>query len=866
MSRLVSGQLGPSNRPLFQQLFYLSLKCSNMRIQLSLLFFLIFTQCMMSCEPTVPEEGDTAVIHPDIWPETDGGIPIDPEIEARVDEILATLTTEEKVGQTIQADINSTTPEDVRQYRLGSVLNGGNSAPDKDVRSAPEKWLALVDAFWEASMDSTNGRKPIPLLWGTDAVHGHNNIPGATFFPHNIGLGATRNPELIRKIGTVTAREVLVTGMDWTFAPTLAVVRDDRWGRTYEGYSEDPEIVAQYAPAMVEGLQGKAGTNDFLSDEHVLATAKHFLGDGGTVKGKDQGDNVDTEEDFRDIHGAGYPPAVEAGTQTVMASFSSWHGKKMHGSEPLLTDVLKGRMNFNGFVVGDWNGHGQLPGADNGNSPGAMLAGLDMYMAPDSWKDLYENTLAQVKSGEIPMERLDDAVRRILRVKIRLGLFEKPRPSERKYAGQFEMLGSEQHLEVARQAVRESLVMLKNNGGILPLQANQTILVTGDGADNIGKQSGGWSLSWQGTGNTKADFPNGTTIWDGIRNAVEAGGGIALLSADGSYEEKPDVAVVVFGEDPYAEFMGDRENLDFESEDGLNLLKSLQAEGIPTVSLFLSGRPMWVNPEINASDAFVATWLPGSQGGAVADVLVTRPDGKIYYPITGKLSFSWPKTAGQTPLNRGDENYDPLFPYGYGLTYDGESELAQLSEDPDLQMDAGSQNVFFTSGKGAGVWRLQGIAEGTAILVVDALTQVGEALTIRSLDRKAQEDAKQAVWSGTSPAQFAIIGPATDFSRQSNGDMALTFEFRVDESPEKPVALFVDSETSGRSELDITSILKEAPLGSWVRADIKLSCFAKAGADMSNLASIFGISTEGALTMSFSDIRLESNEGQAICP
>jgi beta-glucosidase len=364
-----------------------------MRIHLSFLCLLIFTQWIMSCEPTTPEGGETAVIHPEIWPETEGGIPIDPEIEAQVDEILATLTVEEKVGQTIQGDINSISPEDVRRYRLGSVLNGGNSAPNKDVRSAPEVWLELVDAFWEASMDTSNGRKAIPLLWGTDAVHGHNNIPGATFFPHNIGLGATRNPDLIRKIGTVTAREVLVTGMDWTFAPTLAVVRDDRWGRTYEGYSEDPEIVAQYAPAMVEGLQGKAGTDDFLSDEHVLATAKHFLGDGGTVNGKDQGDNVDTEEDFRDIHGAGYPPAVEAGAQTVMASFSSWHGQKMHGSEPLLNDVLKGRMNFNGFVVGDWNGHGQLPGADNGNSPGAILAGLDMYMAPDSWKDLYENTL-----------------------------------------------------------------------------------------------------------------------------------------------------------------------------------------------------------------------------------------------------------------------------------------------------------------------------------------------------------------------------------------------------------------------------------------------------------------------------------------
>ncbi len=821
----------------------------------------------MSCEPelsTTSEEEN--VVHPELWPSTNGGLAIDPEIEAKVDELLSTLSDEELVGQVVQGDINSITPEEVRQYRLGSVLNGGNSAPDQDVRASADKWLALADAFWEASVDETEGKKSIPLLWGTDAVHGHNNIPGATIFPHNIGLGATNNPDLIRKIGAVTAREVLVTGMDWTFAPTLAVVRDDRWGRTYEGYSEDPEIVAKYALAMVEGLQGKMGTEEFLGQEHVLATAKHFLGDGGTVNGKDQGDNIDTETDFQNNHNAGYPPAIEAGVQTLMASFSSWHGQKMHGNKALLTDVVKDRMQFNGFIVGDWNGHGQLPGASNTNSPGAILAGLDMYMAPDSWKGLYESLLAQVKSGEIPRARLEDAVRRILRVKFRMGLFEKPKPSERPLAGDFQVLGSPTHLEVARQAVRQSLVLLKNNGNLLPLDPGQRILVTGDGANDIGKQAGGWTLSWQGTGNSRADFPNGSSIWDGINSAIKGAGGQAELSADGSYQQKPDVAVVVFGEDPYAEFMGDRPNLDFESEVGLDILKKLKAEGIPTVAIFLSGRPLWVNPEINASEAFVAAWLPGSQGAGVADVIIGNPGGSVNFPIGGKLTFSWPKTAVQTTLNRGDETYDPLFPYGFGLTYDDQQNLAQLPEDSGISEEAGSGKVFFAKGKGSGVWRLQGLAEGTAILVVDAMTTIGEVLTIKSIDRNAQEDAKQAVWSGKSAAQIGVIGPMADFTRESNGDMALAFQFRVDAKPETSVGLFVDAESSGRTELDITSLIREAVVGEWTEAHIKLSCFAEAGADLSKVNAIFGISTAGAFTLSFSDVRLMANEGQAICP
>ncbi|GAB5521493.1 MAG: hypothetical protein RhofKO_37440 [Rhodothermales bacterium] len=489
----------------------------------------------VACTPGPTSDDATPTINPENWPTTGGGEPLDPAIESRIDEIMATLTLEELVAQTIQADIGSITPEDVREYRLGSVLNGGNSAPGADVRAPAPEWVALADAFYEASMDTTGGREAIPLLWGSDAVHGHGNIVGATVFPHNIGLGAMRNPELMRQIGRVTAREMLVTGLDWTFAPTIAVVRNDRWGRTYEGYAEDAEILPAYARAMVEGLQGDLGSEEFLDANHVIATAKHYIGDGGTQDGKDQGDNYDSEADLRDNHGAGYPAAVDAGVQVVMASFNTWHGRKMHGHEPLLTQVLKERMGFNGFIVGDWNGHGQVAGCENTSCAASMNAGLDMFMAPDSWRGLYANTLAQVQSGEIPRERLDDAVRRILRVKLRAGMFEKPKPSERPIAGDYDVLGSPEHLDVARQAVRESLVLLKNQGGLLPLRADQRVLVTGDGSNDIGKQSGGWTLSWQGTGNTNADFPGGVSVWAGLRDAIQAGGGTAVLSEDGSY-------------------------------------------------------------------------------------------------------------------------------------------------------------------------------------------------------------------------------------------------------------------------------------------------------------------------------------------
>src|SRR5690606_32998087 len=432
----------------------------------------------------------------------------------------------------------------------------GGSDPGGKYNAKPEEWLALADAFWEASMDTSGGGKPIPVIWGIDAMHGQSNIVGATLFPHNIGLGATRNPELLREIARITAIETRTTGMEWTFAPTVAVPQDDRWGRAYEGYSESPELVASYAGVFVEGLQGKPGTAEVLDDHHVMSSVKHLLGDGGPANGKDQGDTVVTEAQLRDIHAAGYVPSIAAGAQAVMASFNSFHGEKMHGHKPLLTDVLKQRMNFGGFIVGDWNGHGQVRGCTNTDCAQTFVAGLDMAMASDSWKGMYESTLRHVKDGTLPMARLDDAVRRILRVKFRADLFAKPKPSERALGGRFELLGSPEHREVARRAVREPLVLLKNQNGILPLSPKASVLVAGDGADNLAKQSGGWTLTWQGDGTSRKVVPNADSIWAGLKAQIDAAGGHAEFVEDGAYTRKPDVAVVVFGEEPYAEFQG----------------------------------------------------------------------------------------------------------------------------------------------------------------------------------------------------------------------------------------------------------------------------------------------------------------------
>ena len=731
----------------------------------------------------------------------------------------------------------------MRKYKLGSILAGGNSAPHDDNKAPAADWLKQADAFWNASQAADWSGEKIPLIYGIDAVHGHANIVGATVFPQNIGLGAARDPALMKRIGEVTAEEMAATGFDWDFSPTLAVVRDDRWGRTYEGFSEDPSIVRTYAGKMVEGLQGRAGHQGFPRPAPRDVERQAFRRRRRNRGRQGPGRQSSSPAQLRDVHGAGYPPAIEAGVQNVMSSFSSVRGVKLAGNKALLTGALKGDMHFDGFVVDDWNAHGQVPGCTNTSCAAAINAGVDMFMAPDSWKGLYENTLKQVQSGEIPMGRLDDAVRRILRVKLRAHMFDKGAPSTRPLGGHFELLGSPEHRAVARQAVRESLVLLKNAHQLLPLSPKLNVLVAGDGADNISKQSGGWTITWQGTGLTNADFPHAQSIWSGINEAVSAAGGKATLSVDGSYAAKPDVAIVVFGEDPYAEFVGDRpRSLEYSPADkkDLELLLRLRKAGIRVVSLFISGRPMWVNPELNASEAFVAAFLPGGEGGGVADVIFRRPDGQVHYDFRGKLSYSWPKRADQTPLNVGDKGYDPLFAFGYGLHYGQTGDLPKLSEERP---------------KGGGLPEGVLFGRGTVPQGWSFAFEPASGGQMKGIDRRAQEDSRQLIWTGNGPATAAIhANPPLDLSRETTGQLSLVIDYRVDSPPTAPVTLAM-----GANSVPVGGVLRSAPAGQWQVLTLPLGCFARNSGDaMKALTTPLAITTAGQLKLAISGVRVLS--------
>ncbi len=816
-------------------------------------------------------ESPSFQIHPERWPVPGWPLPTDRALERRVDALLATMSVEEKVGQIVQADISTVTPDDLRTYRLGSILAGGNSDPGNRYNASPKDWLALADAFWDASMDTRGGGKAIPVIFGIDAVHGQSNIVGATLFPHNIGLGAMRNPALIRRIGEVTAVETRVTGMEWAFAPTVAVPQDDRWGRAYEGYSESPEVVAAYAGEMVFGLQGRPGSKNFLSERHVMVSVKHFLGDGGTRDGKDQGDNLADEATLRDVHAAGYFTAIRAGAQTVMASFNSVHGEKMHGRRDLLTGVLKERMGFGGFVVGDWNGHGQLPGCTPTDCAATFNAGLDMAMAPDSWRGLYASTVAQAKSGQLPMARLDDAVRRILRAKFRMGLFEAPKPSKRALGGRFELLGAPAHRAIARQAVRESLVLLKNNGGLLPLSPKQKILVAGDGADDMGKQSGGWTLNWQGTGTVRADYPNANTLWEGLDAQIRAAGGRAELAVDGAYRERPDVAIVVFGENPYAEFQGDLPNLLYKPGDArdLTLLRKLKAEGIPVVSVFLSGRPLWMNREINASDAFVAAWLPGSEGGGVADVLLRDARGRIQHDFKGRLSFSWPRRADQYDNNVGSPGYDPLFAFGHGLRYADDVDLAPLPEDPGIASAPPRPERLLVRGQAADGFRLRLTgADGNTHDVMHARGATPDGtLALAPLDRRAQEDARLLRFTGSALAELAATPPIT-LQTPEDDALLLIVDLRIDTLPAAGKVQWLARCTPNCDlSLDVGAQLAALPQGRWLRVGLPLRCLRSENGGLRTVSMPFGLRAAAGTQLAISEVGLGTDAGHRLeCP
>ncbi|MBT0587409.1 glycoside hydrolase family 3 protein [Alteromonas oceanisediminis] len=847
----------------------------NTHLSASIMISLLLSICalLLGCAPT-PSESDTTVLARaadaakvqrdlDIWPTLNIEVASDPKVEARVAQMLAEMTLEQKVAQMIQPEIRDITPEDMRRYGFGSYLNGGGAFPNNNKHSTPADWIALAEAMYQASVDSSLDGSSIPTMWGTDAVHGHNNVIGATLFPHNIGLGAANNPELIEKIAHITATEVMVTGIDWVFAPTVATVRDDRWGRTYESYSEDPAIVKSYSAAIVRGLQGPAGEG-FLGDDRVISTVKHFIGDGGTVKGDDQGNNVASEQTLFDVHAQGYVGGLSAGAQSVMASFNSWHGEKVHGHSYLLTDVLKEKMGFDGFVVGDWNGHGQIKGCSNDNCAQAAIAGLDIFMVPtDAWKPLYQNIIAQVKSGVIPMARIDDAVTRILRVKVRAGLFEKPSPALRQFSGKTQLIGQPAHRDVARQAVRESLVLLKNDNGLLPLSRTQKILVAGDAAHNIGKQSGGWTITWQGTNNSNEDFPGGTSIYQGIVNA--AGTDNIELAPTGDYTDKPDVAIVVYGEEPYAEGHGDKEHLEYQrgNKTDLALLRKLRAQGIPIVSVFISGRPLWVNPELNASDAFVAAWLPGSEGQGVADVLFVDSQGLPRHDFVGKLSFSWPASPYQATVNVGDEDYHPLFPYGYGLNYTDTTVLGNsLPVTFDVPATQNQDRVVY-SGKAEKPWQLNLIDAGQRINVV-ASTMKTDSVSFRTTDRIVQEDAFILTAQGgeTAGVSFDSINFFREDLSSVSQESTLQFMVQVKQISSAAVNLGMSCEAEGDASDSCSHVVNISPTlnalagGDWHKVQLELACMTNNGVKLSELTSVFQIQSAAPFSLAISDIRI----------
>ncbi|WP_207916252.1 exo 1,3/1,4-beta-D-glucan glucohydrolase [Lysobacter sp. N42] len=761
--------------------------------------------------------------------------------------MLETMTLEQKIAQMIQPEIRDITVEDMREYGFGSYLNGGGAFPGNDKYATPEDWIELADAMYQASIDDSLDGISIPTMWGTDAVHGHNNVIGATIFPHNIGLGAANNPDLIRDIAGATAREVMVTGIDWVFAPTVAAAQDLRWGRSYESYSEDPNIVREYSAAIVNGLQGEVG-EDFLNEQRVISTVKHFVGDGGTTDGIDQGNTEVTEQTLFDLHAQGYVGGLAAGAQTVMASFNSWNGEKIHGSRYLLTEVLKEQMGFDGFVVGDWNGHGQIPGCTNESCPQAANAGLDVYMVPtQSWRPLFDNLVAQVREGIISQERVDDAVRRVLRVKFRAGLFDKPSPANRPLAGRSGIIGSQEHRAIARDAVRQSLVMLKNDSQLLPLHPTQNILVAGSGAHNIGQQSGGWTISWQGTGNTNDDFPGGTSIFDGIAEQVEAAGGQVRLSEDGSFDDKPDVAVVVFGEQPYAEGNGDLNNLDYQrgNASDLALLERFQEQGIPVVTLFISGRPMWVNPELNASDAFVAVWLPGSEGQGVADVILRNADGDVQYDVTGRLSFAWPADP---------EDNRELLPVGAGMSY-GDTPLFTSLLNEELGGESETEDLVIFERAVKAPWLLE-LRSGDTRAIVESSIQSQGAVAVSTFDDEVQEDARRFEFSGAQEAAFNFVAPFPRDLRAFMGDRsALVVTLKVPETVATNVMLNMYCGNDCGLNVNVQPILAELPPGQWQRTYFDLSCMQQEGLNLGHVSGVFGLSSTDPLEISFNDIR-----------
>ena len=797
------------------------------------------------------------------WPAIKGAHGSDPALDARVRRIVSGMTLAQKVGQMTQAGIKSITPDEVRRYYIGSVLNGGGSWPNRDKHASIRDWLALADSYYDASMHTDMAVK-IPVIWGTDAVHGDSNVYGATLFPHNVGLGAAHDVPLVRAIGAATAKAVRATGVTWAFAPTLAVAQDVRWGRSYESFSSQAPLVRDYARAYVDGLQGDFGPHD------VMATAKHFIGDGATWHGIDQGQARVDKSTMINVHGAGYYGALEAGVLSVMASFNSWNDVaggidygKMTGSRALLTGVLKDKMGFDGFVVSDWNAIGQLPGCSDASCPQAIDAGIDMAMVPDDWKAFIANTIRQVQDGRIPMARIDDAVSRIVRAKLRMGLFGK-RPSQLPGAGDASLL---QDRALARRAVRESLVLLKNNHDVLPLKRGMKLLVVGKSADSLPNQAGGWSLTWQGTDNSNADFPHAQSILSGLRHADGAANVTFSENAQGVNAKDYDAIVAVVGETPYAEMMGDiapSSTLRFGDRfpEDVALLKNVAQSGKPVVTVFVAGRPLFVNPVLNLSDAFVMAWLPGSEGGGVADVLFAAGHGKQRYNFTGTLPRPWPGVPCPDADKAGASRW--LFAPGYGLRYPTRHDLPALPGHDDVKAcaDASSMPVFHTLAVAPFALYLADAAQGEHAVGSDLNGEVAwpvdrPRLRLRTVQVNTQQDAKAVTWLGAGRFLARSAQPV-DLTGLAARHAALQFDVVVDALAKGPVTLAMGCGDHCSGKVDLGPILAGYAAGTRQSVSIPLECFARRGANLAHVDVPFAIAADAPFAASFADIRISA--------
>lgn len=843
------------------------------------------------------------------WPEITSKRGYDATLEREIGAILEQMTLEEKIGQMIQAEVQQLEPDDVRIYKIGSALNGAGVWPRKNKYSTALEWAQMIEPYWLASQEGFRGRPfNIPFAWATDAVHGHNNLFGATIFPHNIGLGATHDENLIRRIGRVTALEIAASGIDWTFAPTVTVPCDARWGRFYEGYSDDPELIMRFAAQMVFGLEGDE--QDARDGNNVIATVKHWIGEGGTKWGIDRGVNVCPEERLRHVHAAGYLAALNAGAQVVMLSFSSWKSEqnydfdphtrapyngKLHGSRYLITDVLKQQMQFDGIVITDWDGHSEVSKCTLQDARYCFNAGADVLMveARQDWLAVIQATLADVRADRISMSRIDDAVRRILRVKRRAHLSLRVQPTKRALVrNSRQIVGCEGHRSVAREAVRKSLVLLKNKKQILPLSPKARILLAGSGANDITKHTGGWSLSWQGHDVSLEDFPGAMTIGMAVRRAVGEERVTEWTEVEsGTNMPHPDAAIVVIGEDSYAEMHGDIRpwrSLEYASlkpsyKEDLETIRVIKARGIPMVVIFLGGRPLYISEEIRLADAFVVAWLPGTEGEGITDVLFAKEDGSVRFDFQGRLPVSCPATrrsfsiaypavydgltGGEVALAR-LEKHQSLFPRGYGLNYASPAraseELDRIVLDPQVaEQHPGppSENFALLGPNVTTRFDLRISGNGCWVGIDVSRTEPMEILLgrLEPVDYLGRGDAFSLDFNGRI-ACFYIQFPDLETRHLCNYVSAgglLAFSVRMPAKPSGKVLLACHNCFPSQGALDVTHLFCGAELNQWVELRVPLASLAKAGSEFCRINVPFMLYTAAKLKCQIGNIRWE---------